>query len=42
MLSRLDPATNQWQPTPQLVREPDSNDVAASVTQLGTYVVSAP
>lgn len=41
-LLRLDPATNQWQSAPKLVREPDSNYVAASVTQLGTYVVSAP
>jgi hypothetical protein len=40
-LSRLDPATNQWQSAPKLVREPDSNYLAASVTQLGTYVVSA-
>jgi hypothetical protein len=41
-LSRLDPTTNQWQPAPKLVREPDSNYVAASVMDLGTYVVSAP
>jgi len=41
-LSRLDPATNQWQAAPKLVREPDSNYVAASITGLGTYVVSAP
>ena len=40
-LSRLDPATNQWQAAPKIVREPDSNYMAASVTQLGTYVVSA-
>jgi hypothetical protein len=40
-LSRLDPATNQWQSAPKLVRETDSNYLAASVTQLGTYVVSA-
>jgi hypothetical protein len=41
-LSRLDPATNQWQAAPKLVREPDSNYMAASVTQIGTYAVSAP
>jgi hypothetical protein len=41
-LSRLDPATNQWTPAPKLVKEPDSNYLAASITQLGTYVVSAP
>jgi hypothetical protein len=40
-LSRLDPTTNQWQSAPKIVREPDSNYVAASVTALGTYVVSA-
>jgi hypothetical protein len=40
-VSRLDPATNQWQAAPKLVREPDSNYVAVSVTQLGTYVVAA-
>ena len=31
-VSRLDPATSQWQSAPKLVREPDSNYVAASVT----------
>ena len=41
-LSRLNPTTNQWQSAPKLVREPDSNYVAASVTDLGTYIVSAP
>jgi hypothetical protein len=41
-LSRLDPASNQWQAAPKLVREPDSNYVAASIMQLGTYTVSAP
>jgi hypothetical protein len=41
-LSRLDPATNQWTPAPKLVKEPDSNYLAASVTQLGTYMVSTP
>jgi hypothetical protein len=41
-LSRLDPATNQWQAAPKLVREADSNYVAASIMQLGTYTVSAP
>jgi hypothetical protein len=41
-LSRLDPSNNQWQAAPKLVREPDSNYVAASITQLGTYTVSAP
>jgi hypothetical protein len=40
-LSRLDPFTNQWQEAPKIVRETDSNYVAASITQLGTYVVSA-
>jgi hypothetical protein len=40
-LSRLDPITNQWQTAPKIVREPDSNYLAASVSQLGTYVVSA-
>ena len=40
-VSRLDPATNQWQAAPKLVRETDSNYVAASITQLGTYTVSA-
>jgi hypothetical protein len=41
-LSRLDPATNQWQAAPKLVRETNSNYVAASIMQLGTYTVSAP
>jgi hypothetical protein len=41
-VSRLDPSTNQWQAAPKLVREADSNYVAASVMQLGTYTVSAP
>jgi hypothetical protein len=41
-LSRLDPADNQWKAAPKLVREPDSNYVAASITQLGAYAVSAP
>lgn len=41
-LSRLDPATNQWQAAPKVVKEAESNYVAASVTQLGTYTVSAP
>jgi hypothetical protein len=40
-LSRLDPTTNQWQAAPKLVREADSNYLAASITQLGTYTVSA-
>jgi hypothetical protein len=40
-ISRLDPATNQWSGAPKLVRETDSNYIAASITQLGTYVVSA-
>jgi hypothetical protein len=40
-LSRLDPATNQWQPAPKVVREADSNYVGASVMQVGTYTVSA-
>lgn len=40
-ISRLDPSTNQWQTAPKIVRETDSNYVAASITQLGTYVVSA-
>ena len=40
-ISRLDPATNQWTAAPKLVRASDSNYVAASITQLGTYVVSA-
>jgi len=41
-LSRLDPSTNQWQSAPKVVRETDSNYVAASIMQLGTYTVSAP
>jgi len=41
-VSRLDPSTNQWQSAPKIVRETDSNYVAASITQLGTYTVSAP
>jgi len=41
-LSMLDPSTNQWQSAPKIVRETDSNYVAASITQLGTYTVSAP
>jgi hypothetical protein len=40
-ISRLDPTTSQWQAAPKLVRETESNYVAASVTQLGTYTVSA-
>jgi len=41
-VSHLDPSTNQWQAAPKLVRETDSNYVAASITQLGTYTVTAP
>lgn len=40
-ISRLDPSTNLWQAAPKIVRETDSNYIAASITQLGTYVVSA-
>ena len=41
-LSWLDPSGNQWTPAPKLVTDPAANVVAASVTQLGTYVVSIP
>jgi hypothetical protein len=41
-LSRLSPTDNQWKAAPKLVREPSSNYVAASITELGTYVVHAP
>ncbi len=41
-LSWLDPATSQWKAAPKLVTNPAGNTVAASVTQLGTYVVSVP
>jgi len=41
-LSMLDPSTNQWQAAPKVVRSTDSNYVAASIMQLGTYTVSAP
>ncbi len=39
-LSWLDPADNQWKVAPKLVTNPAGNTVAASVTQLGTYVIS--
>jgi hypothetical protein len=41
-LSWLNPTSNTWQAAPKLVREADSNYLAASITQLGTYTVSAP
>jgi hypothetical protein len=41
-LSRLDPATNQWTPAPKLVKDAETNYLAASIIDLGTYVVSAP
>ena len=37
----LNPSTNRWEPAPKLVRETDSNYVAASVMQAGVYTVSA-
>ena len=41
-LSWLDPADSQWKTAPKLLTNPVANTVAASVTQLGTYVVSIP
>ncbi len=41
-LSRLDPATSQWTTAPKLVTNPEANALAASIMELGTYVVSIP
>ena len=41
-LSRLNPATNQWQPAPKLIRDSATNYIAASVMDIGSYVVHAP
>jgi hypothetical protein len=41
-LSRLNPTTNQWQPAAKLYKDADSNYIAASVTEVGSYVVHAP
>jgi hypothetical protein len=41
-LSRLDPATSQWQPAPKPVRDPVTNYLAASITALGAYAAHAP
>jgi len=41
-LSWLDPADNQWKPAAKLAADPANNYVAASVTALGLYAVSAP
>jgi hypothetical protein len=38
-LSRLNTMTNQWQTAPKLVKDANSNYLAASVLELGTYVV---
>ena len=42
MISRLDAATGQWQPAPKLLRDPVTNYLAVSVTELGAYAVHAP
>jgi hypothetical protein len=38
-LGKLDPATNQWTAAPNVVTDPASNFVAASITELGVYAV---
>ena len=40
-LSWLDPADNQWKPAPKLATDPANNLVDASITSLGSYVVTA-
>jgi hypothetical protein len=42
VISRLDPATGQWQPAPKPLRDPVTNYLAASITALGAYAVHAP
>jgi hypothetical protein len=42
VISRLDPATSQWQPAPKLLRDPVTNYLAVSITELGAYAVHAP
>jgi hypothetical protein len=41
-LSWLDPADNRWKPAAKVATDPSTNYVAASVTALGLYAVSAP
>ena len=41
-LARLDPADNQWKAAPRLLTDPGSNFVAATIGDLGVYVVSVP
>ena len=41
-LTRLDPADGQWKPAPRLLTDSASNFVAASISELGVYAVSAP
>ena len=41
-LSRLNPTTNQWQAATKLYKDADSNYIAASVMDVGAYVVHAP
>ena len=41
-LSRFDPATSRWTTAPKVVTQPEFNTLAASIAELGTYVVSIP
>ena len=41
-MSRFNPATNQWQTAPKLYKDADTNYIAASVMDIGTYAVHAP
>ena len=41
-ISWLDPVSNQWTNAPNIITDPASNVVTASVMDLGTYVVSIP
>ncbi len=42
IVSHLDQPGNAWRPAPKLIRDPDTNFLAASVTAMGAYAVHAP
>jgi hypothetical protein len=42
MLSRFDPATNQWKAAPKVTRAAENNYIAASIMEPGTYVLNIP
>lgn len=42
VISHLDPGTGSWRPAPRLIRDTVTRFLAASITELGAYVVHAP